>query len=288
MVKILAVGDFHGEFPKKFEKIIKKEKIDFVISNGDYETFSLRNLFFKHVYANEDPSVQLWDFVGKKKVKEMSLKDRRNGESVLKKLNKLSVPVFTVFGNNDYHLADDVYDEKVNRENFWKWINIHRKNFPDLLKKYKNLKRVDYTFARFNDFVIIGARGHSFPGRVKSKAYKKHKAKLEKLFKKFSKENKAGKVIFVSHNVPYDTKLDRVTAKDAHDLARGKHFGSKLVRRIIDKYHPVVYFGGHIDEGRGKQKMGRTLAVNCGPAHEGYGVVVEINDKGKVKYKEIK
>jgi len=155
------------------------------------------------------------------------------------------------------------------------------------IKKYRNIKRFDYSYAKFREYVFIGARGHSFPGLVKSKAYKKHRQKLEKLFKKFRKENKERKVIFVSHNVPYNTKLDKVTAKDAHKKAKGKHFGSKLVRRIIDKYQPVLYLGGHIDEGRGKQKIKRTLAVNSGPVHDGKGSIIEISDKGKVKVKFI-
>ena len=34
-MKLLAIGDFHGTFPKKFERIISKEKIDVVVSNGE-------------------------------------------------------------------------------------------------------------------------------------------------------------------------------------------------------------------------------------------------------------
>jgi hypothetical protein len=36
MVKILAIGDFHGKFPEKLKKIIKKEKINLIVSVGDY------------------------------------------------------------------------------------------------------------------------------------------------------------------------------------------------------------------------------------------------------------
>jgi len=50
-MKILALGDFHGQFPKKFYKIIKKEHPDIIVSNGDYMTFSLRKIFFKRVIS---------------------------------------------------------------------------------------------------------------------------------------------------------------------------------------------------------------------------------------------
>lgn len=286
-MKILAVGDFEGKFPKKFEDIIKKEKIDIVLANGDYCTFSLRKEFFEHVYANPF-APELWEIVGKKKYKEKVIYDHKKGEDVLKKLNKLPIPVLTVFGNNDYPLPDDVSDYKPNKENYWKWDWERIFFFAKLLKKYKNIGRIDYRYAKFKGFVFIGARGHSFPGHVKSKSYKKHRKKLDDLFNKFKKENKQRKVVFLSHNVPYQTKLDMITSKGADERARGKHYGSKLFRRIIDKYQPVVSVAGHVDEGMGKQKIGKTMAVNCGPAHDGKGAIIDIEDKGKVKVKFIK
>ena len=282
-MKILAIGDFHGRFPKKYENLIKKEKIDLVVSNGDYPPFSLVEEFFKYVYKNPF-DVNLWDFIGKKRYKETVIRDHKKGEEVLKKLNKLPVPVFTVFGNHD-HPHSDVMDI-LKPKDVWEWDWERQTFFARVLKKYKNIKRIDYRYAEFKGYIFIGARGSSFPGRVKSKAFKRHRKKLDKLFRKFSKENKQRKVIFVSHNVPYETKLDKVTAKDSHELARGRHYGSKLVRRIIDKYKPVFYMGGHIEEGYGKQKIGRTLMINTGSIHHGQGAIIDIN-KGKVKVKFI-
>lgn len=275
-MKILAVGDFDGKFPKKYVDIINKEKIDLVVSDGDYPPFSLRQEFFDYIY----PSIfdlELWDIVGKKKYKEKTRADHIAGESVMKKLDKLFVPVFTVLGNHDYPIPDDVADVEKPK-NVWKW-DWNEKNFlVKALEKYKNIKRIDYSFAEIGDYVFIGARGHSFPGRVKSKAFKKHKKILDKLFEKF----KGKKIIFVSHNSPYNTNLDKITSKDAHEIARGKHYGSKLVRRTIDKHQPILSISGHIDEGWGKQKLGKTIAVNCGAIHDGRSAVVEINNKGKI------
>src|SRR3989344_1038750 len=105
MIRILAIGDFHGKFNlEKFEKLIKKEKIDFVISVGDYPPFHYRKLWFKHCYGTD---VELWEIIGKKKYNELVTKDLNYGESVLKKLDKLSVPVFSVLGNIDWPDADD-------------------------------------------------------------------------------------------------------------------------------------------------------------------------------------
>ena len=273
-MKALVVGDFHGTFSNKFLKIIKKDKIDVVVSNGDYLPFSYRKLWFKHCFGKD---VDLWEFIGKRRYNKLIKKDLVAGERVLKVLDNLPVRVFTTLGNVDYPMPDDISDVKRYRDS-----TKRAKEFTSFFKKYKNVKRVDYKALRFGDFVFVGARTHSAPGDPKSKAFKKHKKILDKLFSKFRKENKDKKVIFVSHNVPYNTKLDKISMK-AHELVRGKHYGSKLVRKTIDKWKPGVHIGGHIHEGRGKQNLKGTLCINPGSAHEGHAVVLEIPDKGKIK-----
>ena len=284
-MKILAIGDFHGDFPKKFRKLIEKEKIDIVLSNGDYLPFHYRDLWFKHCFGTD---VELWEVIGKEKYKELILRDFRDGERVLKKLNALKIPVVTVLGNIDYPAADDLADvAKPKGKKYWRWEMNREKSFIDILKKYENIHRIDYGFWKLGDWVFIGARGHSNRGRVKSKAYRKHKKILERLFKKFRRENKNRKVIFLTHNVVYKTKLDKASKK-AHEAVRGKHLGSKMFRRIIKKYQPVLHIGGHIHESRGKDKLGKTILVNPGAVHERKAAVLDISDKGKIKVKFIK
>ncbi len=287
-MKILAIGDFHGTFPNKFYNIIDNEKVDFVISLGDYPPFHYRKLWFKHCYGKE---VELWEIIGKKKYKGFVLEDLRRAEISLKKLNAVKVPVFTVLGNIDWPVPDDIIDfpAKINKTQ----PNYDKKEkVAKLLKKYKNIKRFDYSYVKFGDYVLIGMRGHSAPGRTRSKAFRKHKKILDKLFKKFSKENKENKIIFVSHNIANNTRLDKIskeTLKKIKELHEGKrtkkltrHYGSKMARRIIDKYSPLLHLGGHIHEGRGKQKIGKTWLVNPGSAHENQAAVIEIHE-GKVK-----
>ncbi len=313
-MKILAIGDFHGEFPKKFERIITREKIDLVISNGDYFPFHYRKLWFKHCYGQE---TELWEVIGKEKYKKLVLKDLKDGEKALKKLNALPIPVFTVIGNIDFTRTCDVADIeippnsvtlqsgisnrhfrakgdtingnayiKIKKKHYWNWDE--QDFFTPIIKKYKNIKRFDYSFFKFGEYVFIGAYGSSFPGRVKSKAFKKHRKILDNLFRKFRQENKEKKVIFVSHNVPFNTRLDLIGNK-AHSDVKGKHYGSKLVRRIINKYQPILHFGGHIHESTGMQNIGKTLCINPGSAHEGKGAVIELDEstKGKVRVKFI-
>ncbi len=278
-MKLLAIGDFHGTFPDKFKRLIKKEKIDLVVSNGDFFPFIYRDLWFKYCYRTD---MQLWEAIGKKKTRDLVEKDLLAGEKALKKINNLEVPVISVVGNID-HLGvayNDQYDSSVWGKSGWNWYD---QNFFDkIIKKYPKLKRFDYSFIEFDEYVFIGARGGTSPGNVKSASYKKHHKILDRLFKRF--KNK--KVIFVSHNVPYNTKLDKIGMK-AHVNARGKHFGSKLIRRTIDGWQPLLHLGGHIHEGRGMQRLGKTICVNPGAAHEGQAAVITLNGK-KAKVRFIK
>lgn len=287
MTKILAIGDFHGKFQKKWTKIIKREKIDFVISNGDYPPFHYRKLWFQHCYGTDK---ELWEVIGKKKYRELVLEDLKRAENALSELNKVPVPAYTVLGNIDYPCPDDISDFSSSDQ------SSKKNNMPSYdkkdallkrLKKYGNIKRFDYSYARFEGLILVGMRGHSAPGEVRSKSFRKHKKKLDGLFKKFSKENKEGKVIFVSHNVPYNTRLDKASMK-AHKAVRGKHLGSKMARKIIDQKKPILAIGGHMHEGMGKQKIGKTLAINTGSAHEGKAAIIEISERNKVKVKFVK
>lgn len=282
-MKILAIGDFHGKFPSIIPKMIKKEDINIIISNGDYLPFAYRKLWFKHCFRKD---IELWEIIGKKKYKKLITKDFNSGLSVIKKLNNLSIPVISVLGNVDYPSPDDIKDIKKKRKSKnWIFEKDRKSAFKNLIKNYKNIKLIDYKFTKIKDLIFIGARGHSNTGNVKSNAFRKHKEILAKLFRRFRKENKDRKVIFLSHNVPYNTKLDKIGMK-AHKLARGKHLGSKIVRRTIDKFHPVLHIGGHIHESRGTQKIGDTLAVNPGAIHEGHYAIINL-ENGKVKAKLI-
>jgi len=117
-MKVLAIGDFHGKFPRMILNLVKKEKIDLVVSVGDYPSFSLGKLFFKHVYGKKD--VELWEIIGKKKYREITIKDHKKGKKVILKLNSLQIPVISVLGNHDYSRLDDVMDVKKPKK-FWKW-----------------------------------------------------------------------------------------------------------------------------------------------------------------------
>lgn len=285
-MKIIVLGDFHGQLSEKMIRKIKKIRPDLIISLGDYQPFKYRKIWFKYCYESREP---LFKFIGTKKYKQLLIEDLDIGEKVLKRLNKIGIPIFTVLGNLDYHDPNDIMDYKEPKGSSLKWEDSKQAQFLTRLEKYKGIQRIDYAYAKLGGFVFIGARGHSVPGKVKSKGYKKHKKILEKLFNRFSREFGKDKIIFVTHNVPFKTKLDLI-GSNAHELAQNKHAGSKMFKRIIKKYQPLLNFGGHIHESFGIDKIGKTICVNPGAIHEGRYAIVDIttNESGRVIRSRVK
>jgi len=265
-MKILAIGDFHGKFPKKLENLAKKS--DLVISLGDYfPGYSVENFLIE----------ELFRLISGEEIQKIPEKDEKQVRTILKKLNSLKKPVLTTIGNYDNHNSDDSTDSEKGKD-----------FFSNIIKDYPKIRRIDYKTARIGELVFIGAYGSSFPGDPKSHSYKKSKKKLNTLFKKYSQKNKERKLIFIAHNVPNNCKLDKIRAKDAHPIVRGEHYGSKLVREMIDKYQPVIFIGGHMHENQGKCKIKKTLAIDAGPAVEGKATLIDFDENNgrinKVKF----
>jgi len=102
--------------------------------------------------------------------------------------------------------------------------------------------------------------------------------------------------IFNFHNPPYNSEID-VALKLDSDLhvqyrSTGEAIytpvGSQSVRTIIENYQPLLGLHGHVHEGRGKYKIGRTVGFNPGSDYtEGVlrGVLIRVSDeKGLMDY----
>ena len=80
--------------------------------------------------------------------------------------------------------------------------------------------------------------------------------------------------LFICHAPPFNTPLDMVT--------NGQHVGSKAVRSFIEDYQPDLCVTGHIHEGKGEFRIGRTLILNPGPLKNG-GYVEIISDTNSIQ-----
>jgi Icc-related predicted phosphoesterase len=100
------------------------------------------------------------------------------------------------------------------------------------------------------------------------------------------------RAIFNFHAPPYGSNLDSAPQlnPDMTYVAGGRALipvGSRAVRDAIAEYGPVLSLHGHIHEGRGAVKIGRTLAVNPGSSYEDgvlQAAIVDLDSKkGEVK-----
>ncbi|HMK07600.1 MAG TPA: hypothetical protein VK449_01065 [Anaerolineales bacterium] len=92
--------------------------------------------------------------------------------------------------------------------------------------------------------------------------------------------------VFAFHAPPYGSGLDEAPelTKDLRPAYAGRSLvpvGSKAVLNAIEKYKPLLGLHGHIHEGKGLRKYGRTLCLNPGSMYEQgvlHGAVVELKD----------
>jgi Icc-related predicted phosphoesterase len=100
------------------------------------------------------------------------------------------------------------------------------------------------------------------------------------------------RAIFNFHAPPYGSNLDNAPqiGADMRYVSGGQALipvGSLAIREAILEYGPALSLHGHIHEGRGAVKLGRTLAVNPGSTYEDgvlQAAIVDLDPKkGEVK-----
>jgi Icc-related predicted phosphoesterase len=97
--------------------------------------------------------------------------------------------------------------------------------------------------------------------------------------------------IFNFHPPPYGTSLDEAPALDEnlrpmHGGRALRHVGSTAVRQAIDKHQPLLSLHGHIHEGKGITRLGKTLSINTGSAYEEgilMSAILELDSKKGIK-----
>lgn len=103
-----------------------------------------------------------------------------------------------------------------------------------------------------------------------------------------------GSAIFNLHVPPYDSALD--LAPELDDELRVRYtmageprqapVGGRSVRAAIERYQPLVGLHGHVHEGRGRAKIGRTVCFNPGSDYQQgvlRGVLLRISRKRGIR-----
>jgi len=277
MIRILAIGDFHGRFPEKFKKIVQEENIDLVLSDGDYagidEWRPLIKKMFRSLESGKEFSIE--EHLGKKKYNALLKKDYAAGKLPLIELNKLNLRVFSVFGNGDWYRSI---------------FNDSNRDYGKTLKKLKNIKDINKGKARFNNLKIVGFGGYMNPdiyfkekgmGAINSceeKRVRRRKMLYDLWERQLMRLMKIKPDILLAHYTPLNC-LDKM--KEKGFALSGSHMGVSSFNRALKKFKPALMICGHMHENQGKCNIGNTLVVNPGAAREGKAAIIEFDDKKK-------
>lgn len=282
-MKFLIIGDLHGKKPK-----IHFKDFDAIIVPGDIcSDKGMRqqiNLWKKHIKKTKETITSdefIINSIGIKKYDQIEKESLKIGRKILEYLNKFNKPVFFLPGNWDQSYGPTRIKDssKSKYHNLKSHLDryLGKKSNPLLVKGLKNVKDCQYKIHKFQRCNIIGYGLSSGPEKIKTHAFwKKHKLtkieikKLNNLYSKiltrlgnlYKKRNKEFIDIFLSHNIPYNTKLDTILEKD--NPYYKKHFGSTVALDYCKKYKPSICIGGHMHEHFAKCKLGKTTVINAG------------------------
>jgi len=244
-----------------------------------------------------NPEELILSDVGKKGYEKLEKESLLEGRKILEYLNSFGKPVFIVPGNWDQSFGETTVEnpDKNNYSYYKSWFDkfLGNKTNPFLTKGLRNIYDCQYNlFKRFNVNLLGYGLSNNQERITKNSTKKLSKDEIRKLDKIYfkimnkldnlhKKRNRKHLTIFISHNVPYNTKLDII--KDKKSYAYKKHLGSYVARRFCKKYQPLLCIGGHIHEHFGKTKIGKTIVINAGFGKDA-NVLIDLDEKkGKIR-----
>ncbi len=258
-MKFLIIGDLHGKVPEFYY-----DDFDAIIAPGDFCSSEMREYVFEAIERqNDGEEIQWYDIPGKGEAKELIEESLEAGREVLETLNDKGVPVYLVPGNWDW--TSQVEED---------WEFLQRDHFEEkLIKGLDNVVNLDMWIADTDGFQIIGygrSYGPEYPQSEEElegldldelkKVKDDHDETFDKLASLFEQATKP--VIFLTHNVPYDTPLDVVGMEESP--RHGEHYGSVISKELVREYQPLVCIGSHIHEHYGQCEVGNTTVINSG------------------------
>jgi len=273
-MKILCISDLHGRFPNRLYSFAKEEKPDLILVAGDItESDTFRKLQFENWDILHKKKKTIEDLIGKKRYKQLLKSSAESAEKMLSKLNRLDAPVILIEGNAE-HCAESLAP-----------YGLQKLGIENIILQFENILLLDRSFIEVDDIAIIthgGYRGVKSKTKKDSKAslkYAAHKKQYTKELESLFKNMKDRKMtIFLTHDVPFSTKMDLVDMESSP--MHRKHVGDDIYRAFIEKYQPAINICGHMHENQGKEMLKNTIVANCGYGHDGECCALKIK-KGK-------
>jgi len=141
----------------------------------------------------------------------------------------------------------------------------------DLLKSSPNVVFAEETVVHFDDLHEAACVGWSNPTPWQSPRECTEEQLLEKLEETVSQLKSIETSCFCFHVPPYNSTIDMAPKLDAtlrpvYEGGRPAFIpvGSTSVRKVIEKYQPLLGLHGHIHESSGLVKIGNTQCINPG------------------------
>lgn len=259
-MKILAIGDPHGDLEKI--KKIPINKVDAILLTGDLGKADFaRKRFFENVKRKREglPELKYDGKTSKAVYHEIS-------DSTLKILKYFSkYPVYSILGNVGDNMIKD-FKVKKDEDKYGirlPYLGREMKKIDNFHLVRNSLRNIQGLRIGFLEYFIDTCWVKEFKPKDYEKSMKNAKKETEnakRVLKNFRSLD-----ILVCHQPPYGY-LDKVNFPGVPEHWKGKHAGSKAILEYIKKYQPKYVFCGHIHEGKGKVKIGKTEVYNLGIA----------------------
>ncbi len=256
-MRICAIGDPHGSLDKIRQ--IPLDDIDLILLTGDLGKADLaRKMAFEKIKRAKEG---LPEKEYSSSMKKRAYMQAHNSSVKIVKYLARKAPVMTIYGNVEAPRG------KVRKQA--KELSIELPFLDESLSSIPGVRIINNRVANFNGIRIGGLeyfidtnwvrdfKPKDFQRRMASA--KKDTEKAKRILKWFNQLD-----ILITHQPPYGI-LDKVGAP-APMHWRGKHAGSKEILDYIKRKQPAYLFCGHIHEGEGKKKIGKTEVHNLGVA----------------------
>jgi Icc-related predicted phosphoesterase len=262
-MKILAIGDPHGDI-EKIKKISLKG-IDLILLTGDIGKADFaRQRHFENVERKRKGLKEL-KYDGKaNKIAYKEISD--STLAVLRHLSK-SFPIYSILGNVGNNMIKD-YKVKKDEEKYGIKLPYLSKELKEIKQFHlikNSLRNIDGLRIGFLEYFTDVSWVNEFKPKDYTKSMKSAKRQTDKA-KRILERFGRSLDILVCHQPPYGF-LDKVSGKyGAPKSYIGKHAGSEAILNYIKKYQPRYVFCGHIHEGEGIKRIGKTEVYNLGVA----------------------
>ena len=270
-MKLLCLGCLHGRVPAGLKRFAKKNKVEAILACGDYANADkTREKVFKNWGKN------WWEVVGPEKAKSILKEQHKSGINVLRKFNSLGIPVYLIFGNNDFYRdylnpgRKTEFDLKVNEVG----------DFEDAIKKsFKRIKVIHLKSILLGGLKVSGYnnyRGYGIKKDLHEEVPEDKKKIMDSIRKRIKIDFKkiSNSDIIIAHEPPFGVRLDLI--KNKSSPINGKHIRDDVLAKFARKSRWKMILCAHMHEHWGMDKIGKTKIVACGYGRKGQAVLVEL------------